>query len=306
MLTRGYRALRKTAHLLLALSDALPPALENAANLPPPITYHPLDLSYPELARTLGQMNEKVGDKLAGRVACVGLHGDYDAGLQLIREGKLHTVQSGKPEGGGRAPNPELQVAKDTVRNESLPDSIQVETPAKQDVPLNSSCPPSPAFSQLATPGPLESSLPSAIDEESSSSRGHGSDSASSGTWSPVYASGEEEITLPTPLSQNGQSRRPLHLVFLGSSLGNFDRTSAAPFLKGLPLGPGDTLLIGLDGRPAPGEDGTRKVEIAYNDPAGHTAAFEMHGWEVVEEQLGIKANMEFVGRYNESLGKWR
>jgi uncharacterized SAM-dependent methyltransferase len=96
--------------------------------------------------------------------------------------------------------------------------------------------------------------------------------------------------------------------VFLGSSLGNFDRDSAAPFLKSLPLRKGDTLLLGLDGRPQAGPEGSRKVEIAYNDPAGHTRAFEEHGWDVVRQELGLKGDpgVEFVGRYNSVLGELR
>jgi uncharacterized SAM-dependent methyltransferase len=99
---------------------------------------------------------------------------------------------------------------------------------------------------------------------------------------------------------------RPLHFLFLGSSLGNFDRQSASPFLKSLPLKPGDTLLLGLDGRPPPGEEGKKKVEMAYNDPAGHTRAFEEHGWDVVKKEMGIDQGpgVEFVGRYNEAMGR--
>jgi uncharacterized SAM-dependent methyltransferase len=120
--------------------------------------------------------------------------------------------------------------------------------------------------------------------------------SASSGTWSPIN---DSEVA-------DSDAARPLHFLFLGSSLGNFDRQSAAPFLKSLPLKPGDTLLLGLDGRPPPGEEGTRKVEIAYNDPAGHTRAFEEHGWDVVKQEMGIDEGpgVEFVGRYNEEMGR--
>jgi uncharacterized SAM-dependent methyltransferase len=112
--------------------------------------------------------------------------------------------------------------------------------------------------------------------------------------------------TTKTGTDTSTGERRPLHLVFLGSSLGNFEREAAAPFLASLPLRQGDTLLLGLDGRPPPGPEGSKKVEVAYNDPAGHTRAFEEHGWDVVREELGLKgdAGVEFVGRYNEELGK--
>lgn len=99
-------------------------------------------------------------------------------------------------------------------------------------------------------------------------------------------------------------SHRPLHIMFLGSSLGNFDRQSAGPFLGSLPLRPGssDTLLLGLDGRPSaneegaatngglPGgsryEDGKRKIEVAYDDPKGKTRDFIMNGVSVAAEAL--------------------
>jgi uncharacterized SAM-dependent methyltransferase len=107
---------------------------------------------------------------------------------------------------------------------------------------------------------------------------------------------------------------RPRHILFLGSSLGNFDRSETAPFLSTLPLRPGsqDTLLIGLDGRPSAVKQvqsagsrtplstvtditrpstpdyfqGQKKVEIAYDDPKGKTRDFIMHGLEVVNQEL--------------------
>ena len=67
----------------------------------------------------------------------------------------------------------------------------------------------------------------------------------------------------------------PLHMLFLGSSLGNFSRTEMAAFLSQLPLRPGsgDTLLLGLDG-----DNGKELVERAYNDSKGITKAFIMNG----------------------------
>jgi hypothetical protein len=194
----------------------------------------------------------------------------------------------------------------------------------------------------LVTPGPEISPLPSAMTDESSDMSRCGTESAS-GTWSPVED--EMDVVSPSPTlgtattktsdsesksnNPNSESqsefrgpsppsttksefdtstgkRRPLHLVFLGSSLGNFEREAAAPFLASLPLRQGDTLLLGLDGRPPPGPHGSKKVEVAYNDPAGHTRAFEEHGWDVVRQELGLQgdAGVEFVGRYNEELGK--
>jgi len=100
----------------------------------------------------------------------------------------------------------------------------------------------------------------------------------------------------------------PLHLLFLGSSLGNFDRSGSANFLRSLPLRPGssDTLLLGLDGR----NEKTR-VERAYNDPDGYTTKFILNGLNVVAKALGLSGGeadlidkFQYVGVYNEELGE--
>lgn len=101
-------------------------------------------------------------------------------------------------------------------------------------------------------------------------------------------------------------SSPPLHLMFLGSSLGNFDRVGSANFLRSLPLRPGssDTLLLGLDGR-----NEKRRVERAYNDPEGYTAKFIMNGLNVAAKSLGLDSDVnlierfEYVGTYNEEIG---
>ncbi|KAG5647402.1 hypothetical protein DXG03_000473 [Asterophora parasitica] len=110
-----------------------------------------------------------------------------------------------------------------------------------------------------------------------------------------------ERSGAPTPAPA-----RPLHFVFIGSSLGNFDREGGASFLSSLPLRKGDTLLIGIDGRPPAGPEGRKKVETAYNDPNGAGRAFEEHGWVVVRRELGLEPDegIEWVNRYNEPLGR--
>lgn len=290
ILTRS--ALRKTAYLLTALSDALPISTKGETT-PAPINYHPLDLSHPELHRVLGEMNDAFGDKLKGKVDCIGLHGDYEAGLQFIREGKLGQLRSDPSVShtAGISENaiedsPELAPTTVTVggKRDDSPDSAEAD--------------------HIATPPEDTSPLPSAITDTSSEMS-----KLDSGTWSPlddsVHIEGKAPATQTSTTPPRKETDRPLHLVFLGSSLGNFEREGAAPFLKSLPLRQGDTLLLGLDGRPAPGEEGRKKVEVAYNDPAGHTRAFEEHGWEVVRDEIGLKgdAGVEFVGRYNEELG---
>jgi dimethylhistidine N-methyltransferase len=65
-----------------------------------------------------------------------------------------------------------------------------------------------------------------------------------------------------------------LLVLFLGSSIGNFDREQAAHFLSGIRkrLQPGDALLLGADlVKPGP------QLVAAYDDPAGVTAAFNLN-----------------------------
>ncbi|WOO86255.1 Ergothioneine biosynthesis protein 1 [Vanrija pseudolonga] len=104
-----------------------------------------------------------------------------------------------------------------------------------------------------------------------------------------------------------GDGARPHHFAFIGTSLGNFSREDAGAFLKSIPLRAGvDRLVLGLDGRPPAGEEGKRKVETAYNDPAGKGRAFEEHGWVVVRRELGLApdTSIEWANRYNEPLGR--
>ncbi|KAI0648157.1 hypothetical protein C8Q79DRAFT_556266 [Trametes meyenii] len=106
-----------------------------------------------------------------------------------------------------------------------------------------------------------------------------------------------------TPPSTPG-AHQPLHILFLGSSLGNFTRGEDAGFLKSLPLRPGsgDTLLLGLDHA----NEGSQ-IELAYNDPKGVTRNFIMNGLTCAgralgDEHLFDEDKWEYVGRYNEEL----
>ena len=72
--------------------------------------------------------------------------------------------------------------------------------------------------------------------------------------------------------------------MFLGSSIGNFNREDAAKFIRSLPLRPGsdDTLLLGLDHN-----NEKQLVEEAYNDRKGYTARFIMNAFKVAGQTLG-------------------
>ncbi|KAI0631951.1 DUF323 domain-containing protein [Trametes polyzona] len=111
------------------------------------------------------------------------------------------------------------------------------------------------------------------------------------------------EGTEGTPPSTPG-GHQPLHLLFLGSSLGNFTRGEDAAFLKSLPLRPGsgDTLLLGLDH-----DNDPKKIESAYNDSKGITREFIMNGLTCAGRALGNERlfeqdKWEYVGRYNAEL----
>ena len=73
-------------------------------------------------------------------------------------------------------------------------------------------------------------------------------------------------------------------VLFIGSSVGNFEPGEALAFLGELrrSLSPGSTLLLGTDLRKAP-----EVLEAAYNDSAGVTAAFNLHLLERINRELG-------------------
>lgn len=128
-------------------------------------------------------------------------------------------------------------------------------------------------------------------------------------------------------------SQLPVHFLFLGSSLGNFDRKGAAEFLRSIPLRPGsgDRLVLGLDGR-----NEKEVVERAYNDPEGVTKRWAENMWKVrlllttflqilggsslrhflyeqgVEREIGwkgpgeMKDSWSYEGRYNVKEGIFR
>ena len=104
-----------------------------------------------------------------------------------------------------------------------------------------------------------------------------------------------------SPPSTPEEIQPPLHILFLGSSLGNFPREGTADFLRSLPLRPGsgDTLLLGLDH-----ENDKEKIEKAYNDSKGYTANFIFNGLIAAGRALGNEKmfdedKWEYVNRYN-------
>ena len=98
--------------------------------------------------------------------------------------------------------------------------------------------------------------------------------------------------------------RRPgqaLLVLFLGSTIGNFERPAAEAFLREIRrlLDPGDALLLGADlVKPVP------LVLRAYDDPAGVTAAFNLNLLVRINRELGADfeiPNFRHEARYNEA-----
>jgi hypothetical protein len=148
----------------------------------------------------------------------------------------------------------------------------------------------------------------------------------SNNTASDVPPSPQTPTDAQSTYSLDYEETLPLHFLFLGSSIGNFTREGAAEFLRSLPLRPwvahgdlsetgsiGDTLLLGVDHDNSP-----ELVELAYNDPAGHTRDFIMNGLIGVQKTLqegNIPAgtisafeenNWEYQEQYNTSESKPR
>jgi len=81
--------------------------------------------------------------------------------------------------------------------------------------------------------------------------------------------------------------RRPgqaLLVLFLGSSIGNFEPPAAEYFLREIrrQLKPGDALLLGTDIEKAVGD-----MLLAYDDPTGVTAAFNLNLLARINRELG-------------------
>ena len=83
----------------------------------------------------------------------------------------------------------------------------------------------------------------------------------------------------------DGRSERDhLLVLFLGSTIGNFDRDAGDRFLREMReiLRPGDALLLGTDL-----EKAVDLQLLAYNDPAGVTAAFNSNVLARLNRELG-------------------
>ena len=106
-------------------------------------------------------------------------------------------------------------------------------------------------------------------------------------------------------LKRSKDSGRPRCILWLGSSLGNYDRSEAAQFLRRFvqTLNRGDKMLIGVDACQDP-----NKVFHAYNDRNGTTHEFIRNGLHHANQLLGEDAfkqnDWDVVGEYDVSAGR--
>ena len=80
-----------------------------------------------------------------------------------------------------------------------------------------------------------------------------------------------------------------LLVLFLGSTIGNFDRDAGEKFLREMreTLRPGDALLLGTDL-----EKSVELQLLAYDDPAGVTAAFNLNLLARINRELGANFDL--------------
>lgn len=84
--------------------------------------------------------------------------------------------------------------------------------------------------------------------------------------------------------AERREADQHLLVLFLGSTIGNFDRDAGETFLREVRaiLSPGDALLLGTDlVKPVP------QLLLAYDDPAGVTAAFNLNLLCRINRELG-------------------
>ncbi|HEX7531179.1 MAG TPA: L-histidine N(alpha)-methyltransferase [Pyrinomonadaceae bacterium] len=95
----------------------------------------------------------------------------------------------------------------------------------------------------------------------------------------------------------------PALMLFLGSNIGNFEKTEALTFLRAIRrmLRPGDALLLGADLK-----KDRATLEAAYNDALGVTRAFIVNELARINRELGGDFDLWAFGLrsvYNESAG---
>ncbi len=101
-------------------------------------------------------------------------------------------------------------------------------------------------------------------------------------------------------VSRRRRAGQTLFVLFLGSTIGNFERAAGEHFLSEVRkcMVPGDALLLGFDLRKS-----VDRLKSAYDDDAGVTAAFNRNILARINRELGADFNLNrFVheARYND------
>ena len=99
-------------------------------------------------------------------------------------------------------------------------------------------------------------------------------------------------------------SGQPLLLLFLGSTIGNFERADAFAFMREIRacLMPGDALLLGTDLIKS-----VDRMILAYDDPAGVTSAFNLNLLARINRELDadfVLRNFAHEARFDEGQGR--
>ena len=123
--------------------------------------------------------------------------------------------------------------------------------------------------------------------------------------WLQVHAvCADYSEPLVLPWRPEDSRAAPIAAFFPGSSIGNFERAAAGRFLTRVhaTLGRGGHLLVGVDRRKA-----KTRLEAAYNDAAGVTAAFNRNVLEHLRKELGGDVDpddFEHRAFYDEDAGR--
>lgn len=102
-------------------------------------------------------------------------------------------------------------------------------------------------------------------------------------------------------VAQKRDDEEHLLVLFLGSTIGNFDRQAGEAFLREVReiLQTGDALLLGTDL-----EKSVEAQLLAYDDPAGVTAAFNLNLLGRINRELGANFDLAYFrheARWNEA-----
>lgn len=99
---------------------------------------------------------------------------------------------------------------------------------------------------------------------------------------------------ISTPFELPHDLPEPAWIALLGSTIGNFAPSEASLLLRRVRrhLRPGDRFLMGVDLRPGPGKS-VERLERAYDDALGVTAAFSLNVLRVLNRELGADFDLE-------------